>query len=308
MNRLITKKLLMYCVTAFLITSSIASESEAITILPAPGTFINGIPVAAQFDEFFSYPVQLLHDLDPITYADLNNSAGIGGLDVLILRRAGGIDNDPVGTGGFITLEDPVNSVSGGTSTFSDTWGAGLRPNDNGPVTVDQMLTYLHTQFGPQFHTPVFTFDLNEPGGPTQDLSLVANFIIWDPTANAGAGGEVTSWSADGINNGTFDPAAYILIEGQINVIGADLTAYSITTTGSGHNDFAFFAPGMNLSLFAGFGYEFHIFTDMINLDNGGEEAWISGAIAPPGNPIPEPATLALLSLGFGGLLARRKK
>ena len=144
----------------------------------------------------------------------------------MVLTTQSGIDNTPV-SGGF-NFEDPVPSAAGncaGCDTFSGTWGAGIQLN--GPVSVTNLLAYLHGRFGPDNHIPVFTFDMTEPGSGAGDLSLLAKFSIFNSNNNT----EVASWALDAVNNGVFDPAAFALIEGNLNFTGLSNTDYTIYNT-----------------------------------------------------------------------------
>ena len=281
--------------TAFALAILNTQDALAVVNLPDPTSTYDGLPVAVQYDDFVSYSTQLLTQFG---FAGFNGAAGVGGLDVVLLTQAGGIDNDPV-SGGF-TFEDPVDSVSGGCpgcSTFVGTWGAGN--SDHGPVLVDDLLDYLHFNFGANNNIPVFTFDMVEPGSDP-NLDLLSNFVVYDPNTNS----EIASWSLDAINNGTFDPTAFITVNNHLEFTGTSLTEYSFTNTGSGKYDFLVYAPSMNLAIYAGQGYEFHIFSQFKNIQGGGEEAFISGAITSPVGPnedpnTPEPTTMGLVSLGL---------
>lgn len=272
----------------------------AITSLPDPSLTYDGLPVAQRFDDFFSYSTQLLTQFG---YSGFSGATGVGGLDVVLLTQAGGIDNDPV-SGGF-TFEDPVDTPTGGSnSTLSGRWGAGDQAN--GPVYVDDLLDYLQTRFGADAAIPVFTFDLVEPGNvATRDLNMTADFQIWDPVNNV----EIASWSIDAVDNGVYDPAAFITVLGEIQLTGLSNTVYTANNTGSGSADFLVYSPTMNLKNYTGSGYEFHISAEFINLDGGGEEAFIAGALkAANSTPtVPEPSTMALVFLGLAFPLIKRK-
>ena len=140
------KKIFSVTILAVLLQFPFSLTAKAV-VLPDPTTVVDGLPVAIQYDEFISYSTQLLTQFG---FAGFSGSSGVGGLDVVLLTQAGGIDNDPV-AGGFV-FEDPDASVTGSTSTFSGTWGAGDLAN--GPVLVDNLLAYLHNQFAPLIFFP----------------------------------------------------------------------------------------------------------------------------------------------------------
>lgn len=289
----------MACVAPFLAGPS----NAAAVVLPDPTDTFDGIPVAIQYDDFFSYSAKLL---DTWGFAGFNGPTGTGGLDVILYTGPGGIDNSPV-SGGF-TFEDPAPAVSGATSSFSGVWGAGVQPN--GPVLVDDVLAYLHNQFGPTVSVPIFTFDMAEPGNVAdRDLKLVVKMSVYDPVGNT----EVAFWALDALTNGTFDPAALVTAPGTISVTGLSSTTYTVNNNnGSGKMDFLIFAPTMDLSLYSGQGYEFHAALTMTDLQGAFEEAFLSGAVTAPQPPkepiIPEPTSLLLFGAGLAGLVRARRR
>src|SRR3989338_6944869 len=262
---------------AFILLQFPAMTSAFAVVLPDPNQIVDGLPIYQAYDEFISHSTQLLTQFG---FSGFNGPAGVGGLDVVLLTNAVGIDNDPV-NGGF-TFEDPAPSSTGGTSTFSGTWGQGDGAN-----------------------IPVFTFDLAEPGNAaTRDLKIVANFQVWNPNTNS----EVASWSLDGVNNGIFDPTAFITVQGEIQLTGASTTVYQANNTGSGAYDFLVYAPTMDLSAYTGQGYEFHIFSEMKDLNGSKEESFLSGTFTtptPPDPAVPEPSTIALMMMGLAGAFLR---
>ncbi len=294
------RKTILILIIFICIFSVFLSPAFAVTFLPNPTTIVDGLPVAIPYDDFISYSTQLL---TAFGFSGFNGPAGVGGLDIVLLTQANGIKNNPVNGG--LVFEDPADSVSGncpGCDTFSGTWGAGLQPN--GPVTVDKLLTYLHNQFGPTANIPVFTFDMVEPNNTDKDLNLVANFTIFDTIANS----EVASWSLDAINNGVFDPAAFITVQGEIILTGTSLATYEAHNTGSGQYDFLVIAPTMDLSPYNNPRYQFRIFSEFRNIQGGGEESFISGGFTtlPPPALVPEPSSFLFLSLGLLGIRLRR--
>ena len=263
----------------FLIVTLRPLDASAVISLPDPSDTFDGIPVSVKYDEFVSYSAKLLTLWG---FSGFDAPTGTGGLDVIAYTGPGGADNDPV-LGGLFTFEDPAPAVSGGISSFTGIWGAGAQAN--GPVLVDDVLAYLQHQFGPTATTPVFSFDMNEGGDQgTVDLSMVAEVTIFDPATST----TLASWSFDSLANGVFDPSAYLVVPGNITVVGASTTVYSVDNNkGSGKADFLVFAPMMDLTTYAGQGYEFHAFAHLIDLDGGFEEIFISGAFAAPQQPPP---------------------
>ncbi|MEA3417482.1 MAG: PEP-CTERM sorting domain-containing protein [Thermodesulfobacteriota bacterium] len=311
----ISKKIIAAAVF-MLVSIGFAGQVLCYTILPDPTLLYDGIPVASYHDDFWSYSAKIANALQdkgylPESLGDFQFATGTGGLDVLLYTGAGGQTNQGVGPSGTFNFEDPVINKGGSATSFAGWWGQNDQDNDgtsenvNGPVTVGQVLDYLQA-CNPNNTVPVFYMDLNQTG-TDPNLDFVGRVYLTDESGTIDH-----EWAFDNtqqLGDGNFDQDAWVLAPGVITVMGTSGTEYSVNNNkGSGKPDFIAYAPTMDLSLYnpnLRFVTEF----DFQGLNNGYEEIFLSGAIGPPGTPIPEPATMLLLSSGMIGLagLGRRK-
>jgi len=300
-------RLLALVLAVGLATATVSSAAVITHALPFP-PIVDGIPVAAQYDQFVSYSLPLLDDIqdkNPFLlpesqygdYDGLISGAGTGNLDVIIYTGAGGANNNDVLGISTLDFASPLNAPGGNVSSFTGTWG-------DSQTTVGRVLDYLQ-EFSPDSTTPVFLFDNNQTGVSAVQ-SVNARVRIMDGANIVG------SWSLDNITNGLWDPDALVVVVDQIDIPGAATTSgtsYSAShNVGSGRTEFAAYAPSMDLSLF---NRDF-LFVIDVNLDelNGGfEELFMTGRIAISQPAIvPEPGTLAIWSLGVLGLIGYRRK
>jgi hypothetical protein len=254
------------------------------TYLDATGTMRNailldGIPIAFQYDEFWSYSAKTMAALQgggylpSAQFGTYSFSTGTGGLDVILFTGAGTQDrNQNVAGNTALDFQDPTSVPTGSNGPSStDTWGDGSAAI-NGPVTVGDVVDYLHF-LDPANSTPVFYVDWNQQGAGDSILSN-AYVRVYDPTGTT----VIAEWSLDPINNGTYDTGSVLTQAfnyGNISFYGtladcqaagvwnpitgvgcAGVTADGQTFTniqhnlGSGKPDFIFFAPTMDLSAF----------------------------------------------------------
>jgi len=259
-------------------------------VLPDPDAVIDGVPVAIQFDDFFSYSIPVLDFLQPD--AGWDASAGTGNLDVLITTRSAGQSN----SGGALApynIPDPITNTN--EDPINGEWGAGGTTETN--MLVSDLLSYLMDQFDATI--PVFTFDQNETGD-SPDLFALAKVEIVDPVA-----GVLAAWYLDTVNNSLFDDAP-VLAPGEVCInpdsIAPDDVCFS-NNIGSGKFDYLLFAPTMDLTPWADLDNLFKVTWRFSDVDDGGEEVTLTGRFAPT-VVVPEPGTLALFGFALLGLLA----
>jgi PEP-CTERM motif len=302
--------------------------------LDATGTsrqalLIDGVAAAFKYEDFLSYSTIVLDQMRaagfiPFGYVQPTSEAyrfttGTGGLDVLLFSGAGGQDNQGAGPGGCCNLEDPVDAPGGSATSFSGWWGQNDQDNDGvvenppgphttplGPVTVQQVLDYLHA-FDPNRNIPVFYLDLNQPGSAAS-LLISARVCIEDD----GTGAEKYCWNLDASDpltggDGVFQEIEKALAFGDFSFVGDSGTVYSgSNNTGSGKADFIAFAPTMDLMSGLGttwdgndhFVVQFHF----DGMAGGFEEIFLTGLASQ--QQAPEPGSLSLLALALLGLVA----
>lgn len=266
--------------------------ASATPVLPDPGTVVSGIPVAVQYDDAYSYSIDVLNYLYPD--AGWDSAAGTGNLDVIVTTRSSGQTNPS-------PLPDPTTNPN--TSPINDSWGTS---DTTGDLLVQDLYNYLQSEFNA--NTPVFTFDQNETGG-SPGLLASAKVDILD-----GDGSILYTWSFDDVTqpgDGDYDPDSPVSVSGEIcipDVLNnpADTICFN-QNRGSGHFDYILFVPTMDLTPWVDDDNLFRMTWAFDEVDDGGEEITLTGAFQ--GTQVTEPNLLALLGLGLMGLAlgARRR-
>lgn len=325
------KKILCFSFAFFLcIPLFFAGKAMSLT-LPDPTSTYDGIQIASLHDDFWSYSTKVMtllsEELSADELAGFDFVAGTGTLDLLLYTGAGGQDNQDVGPGGAFDFEDPVVNHGGSTTEFVGWWGQSDQDGDgtnesvNGPVLVDNVLSYLRA-FDPDNTIPVFYLDLNQTGTDSA-LGFVGKISIEDSFGNV-----IHHWAFDDIpqiGDGTFDEPycgatgieCIVPAPGEVDIFGAgpdgifgtaDDNDYGSVNhnLGSGKADFIAYAPTMDLSTWEGLGYYFVTQFHFYGLNDGPEELFLTGAVRPPS--VPEPGTIFLLGSGLLGLLGLRLK
>lgn len=288
---------------ALALALSAGAQSAMAQTLPDPNTTVLGVPVATQYDDAYSYSTRVLDYLLPGD--GWSDAAGTGQLDLIVTTRSSGQTNTDLG----FNIPDPTTNPN--TNPISDSWGTA---DTTGPMLVADLYNYLFTVFGA--NTPVFTFDQNETGG-NPDLLVTAKVEIIDPIL-----GVLKTWSFDNLLNDAYDPNEPVLAPGEITIDDVMNTEPGPTVTfnnntGSGKFDFIIYVPDMDLSLWDDADNLFKVSWIFDGVDDGGEEITITGrftgTVCPSDLPqcqvIPEPQSLALVSLGLLGIaLASRRR
>ena len=238
------------------------------------------LPYAVTYDDFYSYSVDILVDHDIIP----DDSTGSGKLDLVILAKNNGIDNDDVD--GDFDFPDPLANT-GKADTYSGNWSCDL----------DLLVDYLHF-YDKTLNTPIFAFDFPEPNNPDDEFLYVSSYmsvIVGDS--------EEGGWSLDNTDDGVYNSTDKVLAPGEI-------AGYDVNV-GSGSADFLVYAESMDLNEYYGKNAIFNIYIELSSLDSAGEEVYVSGAFLPYTPPaiVPEPGTIFLLGFGllcFFGILRRK--
>lgn len=297
------------------------SQALAATTLPNPTSQIDGVTLASQYGDFYTFPASLMIELKhynpsaPWTEAEWNVVTGVGGLDLLIYTGPRGQDNDPMSWGP--AFPDPIYGPSGGNNESKDgTWG-NADGSGHSAVTVDRVLQYIQ-HYNPGTSIPVFSFDMVEPQGEGKGhLQVWGAVRIVNPTS----GVTVMSWTLNDTSPITPQnphTIPYIYAPDELLVDGISRDYLINNHRGGGKMDYVVYAPTMRLDDplldLLGYNYLFLVDLHFMNLEGGAEDVFLTTRFAAGGQTppevIPEPATMLLWGAGLVGaaLLRRRKR
>jgi hypothetical protein len=311
-------------------TAYVQSAQAAPLLLPPPDAVYDGVPVAQQFDQVYSYSAKLLAELQaagqlPAPYSGVNYqfSVGTGTIPILIYTGANGASNDS-------PFQDPLHACNGGNcDSFDGTWGIDFSDPSKYVGTVGAVrdaigsnivaLYFDHNEQEGQQAIPnlrgagrvaiysatnelkaEFFFDMIANGARDIDENTGADLNLVD-----GIDPYVTSCSALSIGEtASNNPPCSIPVDTTTN------NTYDVNhNSGSGKPDYFLIASGLDL--------DNYLSTDKIviemhlrDLDPGFDEAGLLGILVEQ-IQVPEPSALA--SFGFSllavtGLMGLRRR
>jgi len=279
------------------------SYANLLCYSPTPGV---NIYIASQHDNFISYSANAMKQLG--TTFGYTGLSEWGSLPVF-------------GSGQIVKLFSFNNSNNGtfpnatsGTNDNNSAPNADLTPTHDGlyqgnwpvpgPVTVGNLLSYITGT------SPVFTFDLNEPGS---GLSLNGRLQIMRGST------VIDTFAFDNTFNSAYDPNSFVTAPSDITVTWYDAsnpacdaithicTMQESNNVGSGKPDFFAYAPTLDLNNYLATD-TVSFYLSMNGISAGGEELAFTNIVTTP-NVVPEPGVLALMGLGFLSLgFARHRK
>jgi hypothetical protein len=291
------------------------STAGATLLLPNPSGSIDGLPVVELADQAVIYSAKLLDQWQqanllpsPFNTVNYQFSTGTGTIPVIVYTGANGATNPS-------PFENPLEACGGGPCTsFSGTWGLG-NTTTQFAGTVGALKTLLGSNI------PVFYFDHNEGGGGT---NAVPNLRASGRVAIYNGLTLVKQWSIDAINNGLFDPTAFITSCDSFTIGGGGAgsppcdfggtstsgTEYTVDNNGgSGKPDYFLLANGLNLDDYDP-NFKFVVEMNLEDLNGGFEELGLTGGQFLI-TQVPEPSTMATIGFGLltiGGIFWLRRR
>jgi hypothetical protein len=290
------------------------STAGAGLLLPDPTSFYDGLPVVERLDQAIIYSAKFLDQLQtagklpaPFSTVEYQFATGTGTIPIIVYTGAGGAANPS-------PFENPLDACGGNPcTTFDGTWGLGGSAGQFAG-TVGALKAELGSSI------PVFFFDHNEGGG---GANAVPNLRASGRVAIYNGLTLVKEWAIDAIDNGVFDPSAFVTSCDEFTIGGGGPgsppcdfggtstsgTEYAVDqNTGSGKPDFFLLADGLNLD---DYDPSFKIVVEMHlrDLNGGFEELGLVGGEFL--RQVPEPSALASLGAGLlaiGGIMRRRRR
>lgn len=213
-----------------------------------------------------------------------------GQLSGVFAQQVLDVTSDPISGIVHLTLGNP--SLTSFTNGAGDTWNSGLQPGE-------MLRFYVEHPVGTLFET---NGTMADDVAKARDGLFFASFGL---DASQGAGGDALFGSADDTGYMYRHPIVDI-----VRTEGEAFGALDLVFNNTGHSDFLRINDPFESEIGGSWLGNHLVFSSAFGVNPDGESPWLMHSIDPARiSPVPEPSSLWLLMVGFGGVgLAVRKR